>query len=168
MQSIALILGVVFGLAVALWLIQAWRMLKFCRGEIEGSWRQLRAELAARREIVPYLVAAAPPDATAAIDVIGNACDLAANVQGVRESSQAETRLSAALARLTALLDEAAGVAGNATLKQLRGQLADAETRIAVVRGAHNRQVQAFNTLLDRAAGRLLAWAQIYRRAEEF
>lgn len=168
MRSIAIILAVVGGVSIALWLLQAWRTLVFCREQLEETWGQLRAELASRREMVAYLVAAAPAQAASVADVIGNACDLAANVGGVRESSQAETRLAAALSRLAALIDETPGARANANLEQLRQRLDEVNARIDLLRGSHNRQANAFNALLDRGAGRLLASFQILRRAEQF
>lgn len=168
MFSIWLILAVVAILALSLWLVQAWRVLTFCRAQLGDIWQQLRAELAARREMIPYLVTAAPAEAAALGSVIGNACDLAANVEGVRESSQAETRLTAALSRLAILLSEAPGTEDNANLGLLRARLRELDERVDLLRGAHNRQADTFNALLDRPAGRLLVYAQFFRRVDRF
>jgi hypothetical protein len=168
MQSILIILGVVAGLGFALWLIQAWRALTFCRAQCMDSWGQLRAELAGRREMIPYLVTTANPGKGALVDVIGNACDLAANVEGVRESSQAEARLGAALSRLSGQLNQDQTVAANATLKPLRARLGELNARIDLLHEAYNRQADTFNALLDRPAGRLMASVQLFRRIDRF
>jgi hypothetical protein len=168
MQSILLILAVVTALGFALWLVQAWRMLVFCRAQCTDAWGQLRAELAARREMIPYVVTAANPGKGALVDVIGNACDLAANVEGVRESSQAEARLGAALNGLLAQLDQDETDAANAHLKQLRERMDELNARIALQHETYNRQVDTFNALLDRAAGRLMASVQLFRRVDRF
>lgn len=167
MQSMALILAGVAIVSIGLWLVQAWRMLAFCRAQVAEAWQALQSELAARREMIPYVVAGAPPDASALIDVIGNACDLAANVQGVRECSQAEARLGAALARLVALLNDMPASAAP-TVAPLSARLMQTEARVALLRGIYNRQVETFNLLLDRAAGRLLASAQCFTKADSF
>ncbi len=168
MLFIGVNLAVVAILALSLWLVQAWRQLAFCRAQLAEAWEQLRAELAARREIIPYLVTAAPAEAAASGSVIGNACDLAANVEGVRESSQAETRLAAALGRLTVLLDESSDLSSNANLSQLRASLRELDERVGLLREAHNRQADTFNALLERPAGRLLVYGQMFRKVDCF
>jgi hypothetical protein len=168
MQSILIILGAVAGLGFALWLLQAWRTLAFCRAQCIDAWGQLRAELAARREMIPYLVTAANPGKGALVDVIGNACDLAANVEGVRESSQAEARLGAALSRLLAQLDQVEAQDANARLKQLRAHTDEVNARINLLHETYNREADTFNALLDRPAGRLMASVQLFRRMDRF
>ena len=167
MQSILIIMGAMATLGFALWLVQAWRTLVFCRAQCTDAWGQLRAELAARREMIPYLLTANPREG-GSIDVLGNACDLAANVEGVRESSQAEARLSAALSRLSAQLDQDEAGAANAKLKQLRAHMDELNARIDLLHEAYNRQADTFNALLDRPAGRLLASVQMFRRMDRF
>lgn len=168
MRSIALILMTMAGVGAALWVAQAWRMLAACRAQMAETWQQLRDELAARREMVPYLVAAAPGGAASLVDVIGNACDLAANVSDVSAASQAEARLSAALNRLAILLDEDEGFPANVNLRHLRVRLAESDGRIDLLRESFNRQVDTFNALLERGGGWLLASASVFRRAERF
>lgn len=168
MQAILIILGGVAGLGFGLWLVQAWRALTFCRAQCTESWGQLRAELAGRREMIPYLVTAANPGKGALVDVIGNACDLAANVEGVIESSQAEARLGAALSRLSAQLDQEATDAANVKLKPLRMRMDELNARIGLLREAYDRQVDTFNALLDRPAGRLMASVQMFRHLDRF
>ena len=168
MLFIGIILAGVAILALSLWLVQAWRQLAFCRAQLAETWQQLRSELAARREIIPYVVTAAPAEAAASGSVVGNACDMAANVEGVRESSQAETRLAAALNRLTVLLDESPDVASNANLHQLRVRLRELDERVGLLREAYNRQADTFNALLERPAGRLLTRGQFFRKGDRF
>lgn len=168
MLSIWLILAAVAVLGFSLWLVQAWRDLTFCRAQVAEAWQELRADLAARREMVPYLVTAAPAEAAALGSVIGNACDLAANVEPVRELSQAEARLAAALSRLTVLLDESPDASGNANLNQLRARLRGMDQRVGLLREAHNRQADTFNALLDRPSGRLLSRGQFFQKVDRF
>ena len=168
MFSIGLILAVVAILALSLWLVQAWRELAFCQAQVGEVWQQLRSELAARREIIPYVVTASPVEAAAMGEAIGNACDLAANVVGVRETSQAETRLTAALSRLAVLLRETPDVAKDANLDQLRASLRELDERVGLLGDAYNRQTDTFNALLDRPAGRLLVHAQFFRKGDRF
>jgi hypothetical protein len=115
---------------------------------------------------VPYIVAAVRAGSAQLVEVIGNACDLAANTAGVHECCQAETRLTAAIARLFAALDSVPADAAGATLAGLRAQLEDQETRIALVADAYNRRVETFNTLLARGPARWLAYLTVLRRAE--
>ena len=168
MFNIGIILAVAAIVALSLWLVQAWRELKFCQAQLGEVWQQLRAELTARREMIPYLVTAAPAEAAALGSVIGNACDLAANVAGVQACSQAEGRLTAAIGRLFALLDSVPTAVVDENVSGLRAHLAEQEARIAMLVESYNRQAETFNTLLSRSPARLLARLALFQQAELF
>ncbi|MEI6515807.1 MAG: hypothetical protein WCO77_07515, partial [bacterium] len=65
-----------------MWVCQAYRMLRMARFHLMDSWTELKAALNDRREMIPYIVAAMPVNISPILDVLGNACDLAANVEG--------------------------------------------------------------------------------------
>ena len=149
-----------------LWVGQALRRLAFCREQVSAAWRQLSDELSARREMMPYIVSAVPVSAAQLVEAIGNACDLASHVSGVRESAQAEARLTMSMKRLFALLDAEPAEGGN--VNRLRGKLDEIETRIDWLRDCYNRQAETFNALLKRGPARLLAHLPTVRQAELF
>ena len=108
LQPVLLILMTMMLLGGLLWVAQGFRLLRYARGQIQEAWLELRAALLERREMIPYIVAAVPTRVASVLDVLGNACDLAANVEGVPECSQAEGRLSAAISRVFVQLDTGA------------------------------------------------------------
>ncbi len=165
MLALAYIILGMAGVSFALWLAQTSRALEFARHEVEEAWAALRKELMARREMVPYVVAAAHTDASQVVDVIGNACDLADHVATVTECSQAEARLTSALNRLFAMVDAAPETGGRDTLDGLRKRLSDQYTRILMHKEIYNRQAETLNALLDRGIARVFVALGFCRKA---
>lgn len=151
-----------------LWVAQGYRLLLYARGQMLEAWMELREALLARREIIPYIVAAVPTSVAPVLDVLGNACDLAANVEGVPECSQAEARLSAAISRVFAQLDTDAPAGALEMLSSLRERVKVQEMRIELLKGLYNRQVELFNTLQHRGVGRMLVSVGVFKPSEFF
>jgi hypothetical protein len=124
--------------------------------------------LLVRRETIPYIVAAVPTSVAPVLEVLGNACDLAANVEGVPECSQAEARLTMAINRVFTQLDTEAPLETLEMLSALRDRVNEQAMRIELLKGAYNRQVELFNALQRRGAGRVLASAGVVKFAELF
>ena len=167
LNTVVMVLGLA-AIGGALWLCQSYRELTFCRGCVGESWRQLQDELTARREMIPYLLASVPAAAVQLVDVAGNACDLAAHVAGVRESAQAEGRLTAAMGRLFELLDSRPEARADTNFLTLRGRLHEADERIGMLKDTYNRQAETLNALLKRGPARLLAHFALLSEAECF
>ena len=165
MMALAYIILGMAGISFALWLAQTSKALELARHEVDDAWSRLRQELVARREMVPYVVAAVHTDAAQVLDVIGNACDLADHVATVAECSQAEARLTSALNRLFALVDASPGLAGRDTLAGLRKRLSDQYTRILMHKEIYNRQAETLNALLDRGIARMFVATGLFRKA---
>ena len=168
MVPVAIILLAMITLGGLLWVGQAYRMLRFARSQMEEAWVELEAALEERREMVPYIVAAVPINISPALDVLGNACDLAANVEGVRDSSQAEARLSAAINRLLLQLDGEASIEVRELLAPLRDKLNAQDMKVDMLTEAYNRQAEMFNALQQRAAARVLGSCGMVKPAELF
>lgn len=168
MSTVLPILVIVVAAGIGLWLMQTRRMLLFAQKQVVDAWAELRAELTARREMVPYIVAAVQVNSEQIVELIGNACDLAANVAGVKECAQAEARLSAAIGRLFSLLDGLPDTVSDANVARLRDNLREHEARIAMLVEAYNRRAETFNTLLSRGSARVFISAAVFRLAELF
>jgi len=168
MLPVIVIILLVIGLGFALWIGKVSRVLGFAETQVAEAWADLRMALANRREMVPYIVAAVPSTISLTLDVIGNACDLAANVSGVRDSSQAEGRLSAAINRLFSQLDADAAIETRELLLPLREQMKDLEARIAMLKELYDHQGEVFNALLKQGAGRILVSVGVFKPKEMF
>lgn len=153
---------------LGLWFVQGHRALVLAQRQVAEAWADLRAELAARREMVPYLVAAVQANAGQLVEVVANACDMATNVIGVRESAQAEARLTAAMGRLFDMIDSGAGAGAGDAVTPWRRRLAEQEARVAVLAEAYNRRAAMFNTLLTRGAARVFAQLAVFKSAEMY
>lgn len=168
LSPVILIVMTMLVLGALLWVAQGYRLLRYARGQIQDAWLELRTALLERREMIPYIVAAVPTRVASVLDVLGNACDLAANVEGVPECSQAEGRLSAAINRVFAQLDIGAPGEDVDLLASLRERVKVQEMRIELLKGVYNRQVELFNALQRRGAGRVLTSLGVVRYAEVF
>ncbi len=168
MRPVLLIILTMLCLGALLWGAQGYRLLQLAKGQMLDAWRELREALLARREMIPYIVAAVPSSVASVLDVLGNACDMAANVEGVPECSQAEARLAAAISRLFSQLDSEASEETLEVLASLRDRLRFQEMRIDLLKGLYNRQVELFNALQRRGAGRVLASLGVVKLAETF
>jgi hypothetical protein len=151
-----------------MWVGQAYRMLSFARIQRDEAWVELRSALQECRDMIPYIVAAVPANISPALDVLGNACDLAANVEGVRECSQAESRLKAAISRLFEQLDTDATIETLDMLLPLRERLKDQAMRVEVLKEAYNRMALVYNSLLKKGAARILVSLGMARPVELF
>lgn len=163
--TILLLMGVLGGV---MWLAQGYQLLRLAREQMLEAWSELREALLARREMIPYIVASIPASAASVLDVLGNACDLAANVEGVPECSQAEARLTAAISRVFVQLDTDASQETLEMLAALRDRVKEQEMRIELLKGGYNRQVELFNALQGGGAGRALASLGVVKLAEFF
>ena len=168
MQLVLVILVTMGLMGGLLWVAQGYRLLRLARGQMMDAWVALREALLARREMIPYIVAAVPTSVAPVLEVLGNACDLAANVEGVPECSQAEARLTAAINRVFTQLDTEAPLETLEMLSSLRDRVKEQAMKIELLKGSYNRQVELFNALQRRGAGRLLASAGVVKFAELF
>jgi LemA protein len=152
----------------ALWLTQIHQMLVLAQKQVADDWNDLKGELMVRREMVPYIVAAVQVNSEQLGELLGNACDLAANVVGISECAQAEARLTAAIERLFAMLDSLPTASVNENLARLRKGLEDQEARIGLLIEAYNRRAETFNTLLRRGPARVFAYFAMFKVAGLF
>jgi len=168
MRPVLFILLTMIILGGALWVAQGYHVLHIARNQMLGAWLELREALLARREMIPYIVAAVPFNVASVLDILGNACDLAANVEGVVECSQAEARLSSAIGKLFSRLDAEASVETLEMISSLRDRIKVQAMKIELLKDLYNRQVELFNALQQRGSGRVLASLGMVNFAELF
>jgi hypothetical protein len=164
---VVIILAVILAGGV-MWVGQAYRMLAFARVQRDEAWVELRTALQECRDMIPYIVAAVPAHISPALDVLGNACDLAANVEGVRECAQAESRLKAAISRLFEQLDADATLETLDLILPLRDRLKDQAMRVDLLKESYNQMASVYNALLKKGAARILVSVGMARPVELF
>lgn len=168
MLAVAVIVLAMVVVAGVMWVGQAYRMVRFARIQLEDAWADLKAALEECREMVPYVVAAVPANISPELDVLGNACDLASNVEGVRECSQAEARLKAAIERLFEQLDAEATIETLDMIAPLRERIRDQTMRVDLLKESYNRLAGIYNELLQKGAARVLVSVGMARPVELF
>jgi hypothetical protein len=102
------------------------------------------------------------------VEVIGNACDLASHVTGVREAARAEARLGAAVGKLLAVMDGDPEARDSEGVRRLRNELLATEARIGFLCERYNEAAEAMNTRLAASAGPLFVQFGLFRAAERF
>lgn len=168
MNFVIPLFAVMVMVGIALWFIQAHRLLVFAQRQVTDAWNELKSELMSRREMVPYMVAAVQVNSEQIVEIIGNACDLAANVVGIQECAQSEARLTSAIERLFALMDSLPAPEASESLLRLRKGLQQQQERIAMLIEAYNRRAETFNTLLSRGPARGFAYVMMFKSAVLF
>jgi hypothetical protein len=168
MFSVTVIILVMILAGGVMWVGQAYRILTFARIQRDEAWLELKTALQECRDMIPYIVAAVPAHISPALDVLGNACDMAANVEGVRECSQAESRLKAAVSRLFEQLDTDATLETLDMIMPLRERLKDQGMRVELLKEAYNQMASVYNSLLKKGAARILVSVGMARPVELF
>lgn len=167
MTPIFVIAGLAGVLLVALWIARERRDLLVSRQAALQTWGQLQHELAVRRELVPYLVGSGGADGAGAVEVLGNACDLAGHAVSLQEIARAEARLTASLRRFFESVDRDPALRDSDRVGSLRQQADGAEKRILFLAGLYNEQASAFNVRLEDSGswfvGRLSGLAKLDR-----
>lgn len=168
MIAVVVIILAMIGMGTVVWVGQACKTVSFAQSQLNDAWQELKAALEARREMVPYIVAVVPAKVAPDLDVLGNACDLCANVTGIRDCSLAEARLSAALARLFAKLDADPSDEARKALAALRVQLKDHDMKIAILKDLYDQQAELFNALQKQGSVKVLVSLGFVKPAELF
>jgi LemA protein len=120
---------------------------------VESCWSQIDNQLQRRADLIPNLVATVKGYAAheeAVFAQVNEARAKLAGAQSVRDAAQADARLSGALSRLLAVVENYPNLKADANFRQLQDELAGTENRIAVARMDYNNAVRRFNAAIRR------------------
>ena len=135
------------------------------RNRVDNSWALLAVHRQHRRELVPgLLAAAAAAEGTTTLapgtpEAVVNASRAAADAVAPAEAGAAEDILGEALGRLVEGATADSELPESARFRELRGQLIDAEDKIAISCRTYNEAVQAYNRTLLAMPASLIAGA---------
>jgi LemA protein len=127
---------------------------------VKAEWAQVQNELQLRNDLIPHLVETIKGYAPNEQSVFQVAADSRAGFAGAStpgETFAAANQQSTALERLLAVAESYPQLKANEAFNRVRGELAGAETRIAIERMRYNAQVQQYNTGRRQRAGALTA-----------
>ncbi|MBK9965575.1 MAG: LemA family protein [Holophagales bacterium] len=151
-------LGLVAGLAVALFGVSSYNGLVSLDQAVQAQWAQVENAYQRRADLIPNLVetvkgaAAFEKDTFTAVtearSKVGqvNAAGIANDPQAFAKFQQAQDGLSSALSRLMVVVEKYPDLKATQNFRDLQAQLEGTENRIAVERMRFNETAQAFNT----------------------
>ncbi|HOJ15503.1 MAG TPA: LemA family protein, partial [Deltaproteobacteria bacterium] len=149
-----IVFWVVVGIIVALVItvVGIYNSLVALRNQVRNAWSQIDVQLKRRHDLIPNLVETAKgymKHERETFDAVTKARAHAEAARGVPQIAQAEGRLTEAISRFMAVMENYPELKANQNFLAVQEELASTENRIAFARQAYNDQVLDFN---DQAA----------------
>ena len=139
--------------AIALWIVGAYNGLIGLRNQVANGWKQIDVQLKRRHDLIPNLVDTVKgamqferETLQAVIEARNQAISVERGGAGVAATAQAESRLSAALGRLFAVVEAYPQLKATGNVSQLQEELTSTENRIAFARQHYNDVTTQYNT----------------------
>jgi len=139
---------------VALWLVGAYNGLVSLKNQTVNAFKQIDVQLKRRHDLVPNLVNAVrgamefeKGTLEAVIQARNQAVKVnAAGPDAVKQISQAENALSAALSRLMVVVEQYPQLKATGNIGQLQEELTSTENKVAFARQLYNDTATLYNT----------------------
>ncbi|HTP79110.1 MAG TPA: LemA family protein [Bacteroidota bacterium] len=166
------VIGVFLLLAVSIvgWGISTYNKIVTSDEGVRSSWGQVENQYQRRYDLIPNLVETVKGYAKQEKDVLENVTAARASVgslkvtpevlrdpQAFAQFQKAQDGLGAALSRLLVVTENYPNLKSNENFLTLQSQLEGTENRIAVERRRFNETVQAYNVLIRRFPGSIVA-----------
>jgi LemA protein len=122
------------------------------RNRVDEAWSGIDVQLKRRHDLVPNLVESVKGYATherETFEKVTKARSQAMDAQGVQETGQAESALSAALGGLRVVAEQYPELRATENFQQLQQQLSELEDEIQASRRIYNSNVQSYNTKIQ-------------------
>ncbi len=155
--------------AIVLWGVGKYNAMVTAEENVETAWAQVENQYQRRADLVPNLVNtvkgyAAHESATLEAVVAARSKAMSISVDPTNMTSeqlaafqQAQGELGQTLGRLIAISESYPDLKANQNFLELQKQLEGTENRIAVARNAFNEQARAFNQLIRKFPGNIIA-----------
>jgi LemA protein len=143
----------------ALWLLSAWRSLVASRDAADATWRAIDVHLRDRQALVGALVAAVQAETPVEAETlagVAEARDRAAAASSPWERAEAERRLVAGIAAITALAERHPGLGATGAFVDLQARLTHIEDQTQAARRVYNADVRLYRRRRSRLPGALL------------
>jgi LemA protein len=130
------------------------------RNRVEEAWSGIDVQLKRRHDLVPNLVEAVKGYATherETFEKVTQARSQAMGAQGVQETAQAESALTAALGGLRVVAEQYPQLRATENFQQLQNQLSELEDEIQAARRIYNSNVQSYNTKIQQFPTSIIA-----------
>lgn len=168
-----IIFWVIAGLLVfvVLYLITAYNSLVGLRNLAKNSWSQIDVQLKRRHDLVPNLVETAKGYMTherETFEAVTRARSEATGARGVPQVVQAESRLSEAISRFMAVVENYPELKANQNFLAVQEELASTENKIAFARQAYNDAVLLLNNKIEMFPSSIVANMFAFQKEEFF
>jgi LemA protein len=147
-------------IAVALFGIASYNRLVAMRQKCNQAFADVDVQLRQRHDLVPNLVEIVKGYASherSTLDNVAQARNAAMAAQGPVARAQAESVLGGALHQLFALAEAYPNLKADGNFRQLQGDLARIENRLAAARRSFNGMVQGYNSMIQQFPAVLFA-----------
>jgi LemA protein len=145
---------------VAIALVVLYNRLVRLRNRVDNAWAQIEVQLKRRWDLIPNLVETVKGYAAHERETFQNVTEARAAAQRAQtpaEAAQTEGLLSQALGRLFAVAEAYPELEADENFRQLQGELAETENRIAVSRQVYNDTVLTYNNAIQTVPAVFLA-----------
>ena len=165
-----IVILVLFAVAALLLVVLYNRFVRL-RNRVDNAWAQIDVQLKRRHDLIPNLVETVKGYAAHERETFQNVTEArtaAQRAQTPAEAAQAEGLLSQALGRLFAVAEAYPELQADENFRQLQGELAETENRIAVSRQVYNDTVLTYNNAVQTFPGIVLAGPFGFTKREFF
>ncbi len=159
---------IVFG-AFVLYFIYLYNSLIKLKVRVKNAWSQIDVQLKRRHDLIPNLVNAVKGYAKhekELFETIAKYRAMAEKAQNMKEIGESEGRLTEAMGKLIAVIENYPELKANENFLQLQEELVSTENKIAFARQFYNDMVMKYNTKLQSFPSNIIANMFGFRKAE--
>ena len=152
---------------VILYLITAYNSLIGLRNQVKNAWSQIDVQLKRRHDLIPNLVETAKgymKHERETFEYVTKARSDATSARGVPEIVQAESKLSDAISRFMAVVENYPELKANQNFLAVQEELASTENKIAFARQAYNDAVLFLNNKIEMFPSNIIAQMFTFRK----
>ena len=145
---------------VAIVLVVLYNRFVRLRNRVDNAWAQIEVQLKRRWDLIPNLVETVKGYAAherTTFEEVTRARTAAQQAQTPAQSAEAEGFLAQALGRLFAVAEAYPELQADENFRQLQGEIAETENRIAVSRQVYNDTVLTYNNAVQTVPGVFIA-----------
>ena len=173
MGGITMGLGLTIGIVVIVLLVfmGMYNTLVRLRNQVDNAWSQIDVQLKRRHDLIPNLVETAKgymKHEQETFKAITEARSRALGANNVKDASQAEGELGAALSQFMLVVENYPDLKANQNFLSLQEELTSTENKIAFARQGYNDQVMFFNNKIQMFPSNIVAGLFTFTKRDFF
>ena len=154
---------------IILYLIYLYNSLVKLRVRVKNAWSQIDVQLKRRHDLIPNLVETVKGYAKhekELFESIAKYRAMAENARTMKEIGDSEGRLTEAVGKLIAVVENYPELKANENFLQLQEELVSTENKIAFARQFYNDMVMKYNTKIESFPSNIVANMFHFKKAE--